>query len=396
MINLNKGKLWLEQVVIEDSDVIKFFTSIKADEGEEIESLYQDYLLRALKIGVMAIQRSQTQVDIDAIRHEFDELHQQMDRSLDAIFNKDRGDLITSMVKYLGEDGKMSRLLEDTLTGDGSQFSRLLDYTEQQSPLKKLHETLEKKFKEIEDRVIEVQKQITGEQRAEEEAERGTRQGVEFEVILGNILDDQSRPFNDVVSSVGLRAEDGGSKKGDLLIEVNPQDTDGKKAVILVEAKRNAGKTIGGKNGILAEIDCAKLARQADFAIAVYSEDACPAEVGGLRDYGNNRVICSIPSDGSEHLALDLAYRLARIEVCWQMRHASGGIDRVQVSGAMKMIQEKLKNFTGIKQKASNMKSMAEGLRTELDVLEQDIKKYVDQVLRELLDESEPEALGAR
>ena len=146
-------------------------------------------------------------------------------------------------------------------------------------------------------------------------------------------------PLEDVVSLVGTQAVNGGSKKGDLLIELT-QDTDGKKAVILVEAKRKEGKTVRGKNGILTEIENAKSVRQADFAIAVFSEEACPAEVGSLRDYGNNRVICGIPADGKGHLALDLAYNLARTEVCWQMRHASGGFDRVQVTQVMKLIQE--------------------------------------------------------
>jgi hypothetical protein len=73
------------------------------------------------------------------------------------------------------------------------------------------------------------------------------------------------------------------------------------------------------------------------------------------------------------------------------MRHASGGFDRVQVTQVMKLIQEKLRNFISIKQKATSLASTAEGLRSELDILERDIRRYVDQVLRELLDEPETE-----
>ena len=180
MIELAKGKGTLDAVVIEDRDVVNYFTWLKADEETDIESMYQDDLVRALKIGVQAIQRAQTHIDIDAVRHEFDELHHQMDRTLDAVFNKDRGDLVTSLVKYLGEDGKMVQLLEDMITSDGSQLSacRII---QQNSPLKKLHEALEKKFKDIEDKIIDVQKEISREQGRDEEAEHGTSQGVEFE-----------------------------------------------------------------------------------------------------------------------------------------------------------------------------------------------------------------------
>ena len=55
---------------------------------------------------------------------------------------------------------------------------------------------------------------------------------------------------------------DGGSKKGDILIEINPKDTEGRKASIIVEAKRKS-MGITGKNGILKKFEMAKSNRNA-------------------------------------------------------------------------------------------------------------------------------------
>ena len=201
---------------------------------------------------------------------------------------------------------------------------------------------------------------------------------------MEQVLCKVAKPYKDEVIFVGSESGNGRSKKGDLLIEINPGDVDGKKARIVIEAKRDASKSIRGKTGILIEIEDAKANRQADFAIAVYSRDACPSEVGQLRDYGNNRLVCSIPADGSEPLVLEVAYILARTEVCWQKRHQSGRFDRAQARQVLHSIQEKLDRFQGIKTKATNISNLADDLRKDLANVEKEIRECVELALREL------------
>lgn len=387
MITVENGKLHLEDVFIEDEDIVHFFSTISIEDEDDLYSAYFRSLIRALKIGVFAIQRSETQIDIDYIRQEFGVLHRQMGQTLDAIFNKDNGKLALALSDYLGEDGKLLYFLKDEITGEKSKFSQMLDVSEEKSPLRKLHEALDRRFTIIDQQIIAVQKQIAGEKGAKEEAEMGTRQGFDFEDCIEDILIRLSKPYKDVINRVGTQSE-GGSKKGDFIIEIKQ---DGKTARILVEAKRDSGKGVGGKNGILADIDQAKENRLADFAIAVYSEEACPKEVGALRYYNNNRVICSIPADCITYLPLEVAYMLARTEVCWQMQHVSGGIDRARVKQAMDQIQEKLRIFQGIKAKAASLRETAKTLRDDLDDLERSIKESVKIVLQELDDDEEEE-----
>jgi len=141
MITITDGKLKMNDVLIDDQDIVQFFAGIKADDGCDLEMIYSEVLIRALKIGISALHRAQTQVDIDTIRREFTQLHGQMG---------------TALERYFGDNGKLNKLLEDVLTGDHSDFALKLDYTEDQSPLKKLYKAFEARMKEIDGRIVEV------------------------------------------------------------------------------------------------------------------------------------------------------------------------------------------------------------------------------------------------
>ena len=111
-IDTGSGELTINDVVIKDTDIVQFFSSLKGDDENATEDLRQDLLVRALKIGVAALQRAQTQVDIDVIRREFEQLHQQVRETFDAAFHQDTGRLSLELEGYLGEKGKMADLFE--------------------------------------------------------------------------------------------------------------------------------------------------------------------------------------------------------------------------------------------------------------------------------------------
>ena len=109
--------------------------------------------------------------------------------------------------------------------------------------------------------------------------------------------------------------------------------------------------------------------RKAQFAIGVYSDDV-PPTVGKFRAYPNNRILCSVGNDGTETLALEVAYRLARTELCWQIQHSTDGVNQAKVEEAVKYAQEKVfKKFQGIKTKATDLKTLADEIRKELIAL---------------------------
>jgi len=113
----------------------------------------------------------------------------------------------------------------------------------------------------------------------------------------------------------------------------------------------------------LAMMEQAMASRNAQSAVAVFSEDACPCSIGRLRAYPKNRIICSIAPDGNDPIALEVAYRLARTELCWQLRHDSRGIDQAGVAEAVEIASERLEQFKGLKQNMTRLINTARSIR---------------------------------
>jgi hypothetical protein len=99
-----------------------------------------------------------------------------------------------------------------------------------------------------------------------------------------------------------------------------------------------------------------------------------------------------VPFDLSDDLSLEVAYRLARTEVCWQARHAGRGIDTGRVREAVQLAQEKLTQFQGLKSKATLLTETANAIRLELDGIEKDIQGQLSRVLEELAEHDTPTA----
>jgi hypothetical protein len=242
---------------------------------------------------------------------------------------------------------------------------------------------LRRDLERIERQLSDLAKHLAEKEGKAAERELGTRKGVDFEAMLLSTFDQLSRPFRDVVTDISTIAADDGSKRGDLLVQLNKESADGHDAYIVVEAKRRS-KTIGGRRGILEEMNEAMASRQAQFAIAVFSDDVCPDEVGRFRAYPNNRIICSVDRGGKDLLALEIAYQLARTELCWQLRHDARGVDQAMVANAVRHAEEKLNQFQGLKQNAANLISTANKIRDRLDDIEREIRSALKDVLDEL------------
>jgi hypothetical protein len=364
MITVETNQVKITDWIVADQDVVAFFTEIDAENDEALQQEYGELLLRALKIGVVALQRARTRVDLDVIRREFDSWQTQVQDALNDVFKEDKGALALALSKYLGEGGKLADLFDperkgsaigriqaifdDHFDGDKAKFARLLDYTETGSPLEKLHKALEKKFDDVDTKLAGLGEQLAGEEARLKEREKAPGKGFDFEGLLLPILDQACAPFHDNVDHIGAVATVGRSKKGDLLVELNPADTDGRCARIVIEAKRES-RALTGKTGILQEMEAAMVNRNAQYAIAVFSDDTCPKNAGRLRAYPNNRLICSIAPDGSDSLALEIAYQLARTQLCWQLRHEGRGLDQARIAEVVKYAQRETCPVHGIK-----------------------------------------------
>jgi hypothetical protein len=402
-VEIESHRIIITDWVITDPDVVGFVSQLEPDEGSPCQQ-YSEMLLRALRVGVLSIGQAQATVNVDSIRREFDSMQRDLTDALDSVFRADSGKLALALNTYLGEGGKLSDLFDpsrktsaigriqeifDRHFGGNGEFVRLLDYTEPDSPLRKLHVAFDKRINELQERIIQLQKQQSAEEARAEERELGTQKGFDFEDTLEGMLGEISRPFGDVVTRVGGEASIGRMKKGDLLVQVHENEADGRDVRILIESKREKGKSVTGRTGILQEMEDGMRTRGAHFAIAVFSEDACPGSVGRLRSYSGNRLICSVPPDLSDRLTLEIAYRLARTEACWQARHEGRGIDASRVRQAVEQARDKLDQFRGLKQGLTELVKSAKAVRDNLDDIENEMRCQLNRILAELVEGDE-------
>jgi hypothetical protein len=396
MITLQDGSLLVDHWEVRDPAVVRFFSAVPAEDDEARQREWEELLLRAVTIGVIALQRAETQVDLDAVRHEFEAWHRAVEGSLEDVFKQDNGKLATALSLYLGEGGRLAELFDPQrkdsaigrvqaifdqhFTGDGAKFALLLDCTNEQSPLRKLQGALSDQVKGLETKMDALKEQVATAQARKEERQLGTAKGRDFEEVLYDLLSELARPFGDQVVRVGDVAGIAGSKVGDVVIELNEKSAGHRGARMVVEAK-TSGRAV---NAMLKELQQATNNREAVYALAVYSDDACPAEVGALREYPDNRLLCSIPADGSERLALEVAYRLARAQTCLQLGFESREIDRAAVSSAVRAAKDQLNSFRALKLSATGIQTAAQRLHEDLGRIESEVRAALDAVLSEL------------
>ncbi len=263
-------------------------------------------------------------------------------------------EFLTRLTAVVGPDGSLERRIAEALdpTADGSVFASLMG-------------AVEERFGELRDLIV--RQQGVAEGRAAE-AERGTAQGVDFEDELETMLRSWAAGIGGAIVERVARTRG----------ELGPQSTVGDFVVVLpdgyrivIEAKNQAAIGLGGKDGILAELDRGMANRQADAAVCISHRDAFPAEVGRFGVYGT-RVIVVEDGDG---LMTSVALQWVRMRAA---ADASGRSHQLDVA----VVADRV---AGIRRLADQLKTSRAGLTT--------IRQHVD-TMYERLGEVRTDMLG--
>ncbi len=259
------------------------------------------------------------------------------------------GRLVEAITELLGPGGQLAQRLEEAF-----------DSAEAEHGLGRLLDTFERRFQEMRDLLV-------GEQHRQEEADRGTAKGFEFEDAVEDVLRTEARSLSGCV--VERTSHSGGtlgvqSKVGDFVVTL----PDGVR--VAIEAKNTARVGLSGSTGILAELDQAMDNRSASWAICVSSGDAFPAEVGSFGVYGN-RLLVVDAGDGT----------LTRVALRWvaaASRATAADVDKVDTAAAL----ERLDRLRGLAQHFSRSKKVLAGAQSGLDT----VREELDSLRTELLD----------
>ena len=173
------------------------------------------------------------------------------------------------------------------------------------------------------------------------------------------------------------------AKVGDFVVTL----PDGSRVVF--EAKNAARLTVGGKGGVLAELDTAMANRGGRFGVCVSSsDDAYPAEVGCFSLYGNRLLIADDGSGTLIRAALRWAAAAVRSD-----RATERPVDVAEIADGVARIHELATRISNAKRTLSTVRSGVDQARNDLDALRDDLLERVDEITRRLGPVAQPDGV---
>lgn len=363
-----------------------------------------------LRIGAQSVRLASVDLDAHLVERRFDALAGSFDSTvtkavtsiavatgdlldeesgaLPAVLNGLRQELSSLLGDTFDPDSKSSVIakIESVVAATAEQMARnvratfSLDVAD--SPLartkKEMVETVKDEVRSVLAEVRTLHEAVTAKGAVAEVAEKLTSKGVTFEELIADGLRACATFHGDVVEAVGRTRGSGGTLKGDLLVTLCPDDTPGRQARFVLEAKDqrlSMTKT-------LAELDSAIANHDAAAAIAVFASERL-APMGVNFWYSGNRAVLAYDKADPEPRALRLAYEWGR----WLCRRTAGsehgpGLDVEAVHAAIDRARQALKRHQAIKACHSAIKNKADEAKGHVA----DLVAGVDQALVELIE----------
>jgi hypothetical protein len=392
--------------------------SLAAFVGETPEADRGALAERALRIGLLTLANAGVSLSADVVKAEFEHLYDRMEQTqikatetlattLRENFADGDGRLPRTLEQFLGDDGKLRRITRDLFDenqresalgklneilgkyfdGDGSRLAQLLDPTRVGSPLHQFRGEVTDEFRRLSERITALEEAKRA--RAEERA-KGTAKGADFEDALELRLGAMARGLGDQVELCGTEGGDAMlSKKGDLVISIDPTRTRGTTLRIVVEAKDRSMPM----NRMTNELAAARVNRSAAVALAVFTPHSAPTSIAPFALFGQD-VYATYDPETDDATALEAAYRTARILALLTLRDKAVQLDAEAATRSLEDLVRQVDVVRGLKTKLTHIGSTANEVSSALDLLRAGVMRSVKELEAQLA-VVEPEGHGS-
>jgi len=195
---------------------------------------------------------------------------------------------------------------------------------------------------------------------------------VHAEVVL------HAAPYGDIAEQVGTLTGSAGTKAGDEVVTLNPDDTGGKPAAYVLEIK----DTKLGARAVRSTVSDAIANREAVVGIAVFSrQDHAPVHVPF--SYSGNQAIAVLDKDELDARALGLAVLWARW-CCRRQLGESGTTDPQRIAALLGAARDALGRAATVRRAHSAAQKKIGEAATHLDAMVTDIDEILAEVAAEL------------
>ena len=209
----------------------------------------------------------------------------------------------------------------------------------------------------------------------EAERDRGAGKGRTFEEQAFEVIEELAAQRGDVAHRVGDELSASGSKKGDVVIELEAASGPGRGRIALeLKDKRLS------KNDAWGELNAALADRDAAFAILlVASEDKVPSGREPLHEYEGNKMIVALDRETLDARPLELAYRYARCRAL-MARESELELDAAGVRTAAEEALSALRDAQGIRLALTGANKGLDSARRGLDEMVERVRASLERV----------------
>jgi hypothetical protein len=415
-VELRGDAVAIDNLVVEDRTLVEL---VERRREREIGAL--ETVTGALEIGARVLDREATGAEVDAIRHELERVSREAEHSFAERARTIGESLEKQFERFLGEEGgAMSKVL-DAHTDElaelvakhfGGDRSTAVQHQVRELVVKSLGESRQdllrqfsvedghnpladfkaavvrevKRSGESHDKLIEKLAQLEGEVKRlrdarEAEAElaaerdRGTSKGRAFEQQAFELVEELAAARGDVAHHVGDERSGSGSKKGDIVIEVEAAGGPAK-ARIAIEAKDERLS----KNRAWETLNAALAERDAGFAILVVASDQkVPSGREPLHEYEGNKMIVTLDRETLDIRALELAYRYARCR-CLMSAERDLALDAAGVRDAAEEALSALREAQRIRSSLTGATNSVKAAHETLDAMVARVRASLERV----------------
>ena len=375
------SRLVVEHLEVEDERAARVVRE-RVKNGHEPPQTVRD----AIEIGARVLEREGTAAEVDYVKAEFGRHAAELGQTLVKELEAGNERLAEEIAKSFGADRQgtvqqqIKEMLDHSAQGQREAISRQFSATDGSNPLADFKEGVVRALRDAEVRrqqegeenrkridaltkeIVELRERDEGDRRVAEAEEAGTRKGRTFEERVAAAIEAIAGARGDAASAVGDEAGAGGSRKGDVLVEIGAADGPGLGRIVfeVKDSKLTKPKAWGEMNGAMD-------ARSAGFAVLVVAgEERIPAGQQELHEYEGNKLIVAVDPEEPEGRSLELAYRYARCRLLVS-REAELSVDAAGVRVAAAEAKALLEEARSIKSALTTARNSVDKARTGLE-----------------------------
>ena len=410
-ITVANGTLFIEAFTDQDPTTVNYVA--KADNPDAA-------IRQLLRTGAVAINAAGNELTTQNLELAFTTLSEQFDTALNTAVNdiSSAADHVISSAETLTntETGalpatlkehsqQLSSLLGDTFDPESKRsviaafetvmadaFQKHTDTIRQlvsldgdDSPLNKHKRELAHTFNEglalLRNDFSELSETIAVEKASNAARQKSNAKGFDFEATIDQIVGSIAAQHGDFFEPTGTTVGNDATKKGDEVVELNREDTNGKKASFVWEAK--ATKTT--MRNTHDELDKALTNRNAQAAIAVFS-DQTTAPISIPFNYCDNKAIVVYDENDPNNASILLAYMWARWVTRRTITTTTEHVNTERIESLLHKAQLELERVTTIRkahnsarksinQAADHLDELSRGIHTVLTTIETEIQQ---------------------